>query len=109
MNSNKLFTAAAADLNGGFSVYACTHQHECNQRKSIHTKRFLLTRMLTRMQFHPMAKKRMHALKGLACSMRVAAASSPAATCKQGAAPHVACATRLRLRQAFSRTLWLQK
>ncbi len=28
----------------------------------------------------------MHALKGLACRKRVAAASSPAATCKQGAA-----------------------
>jgi hypothetical protein len=38
----------------------------------------------------------------------VAAASSPAATCKQGGA-HVACATRLQLRQAFSRTLVSQK
>ncbi len=34
--------------------------------------------------FHPMARKRMHALKGLACRKRMAAASSPAATCKQG-------------------------
>ncbi len=33
-----------------------------------------------------MAKKHVHALKGLACRKRVAAASSPAATCKQGAA-----------------------
>jgi hypothetical protein len=48
---------------------------------------------------HPMARKRMHALKGLACRKHVAAASSPADN----------CATRLRLRQAFSRTLRLQK
>ncbi len=39
---------------------------------------------------------------------RVAAASSPAATCKQDAAL-TSCATRLRLRQAFSRTLRSQK
>jgi hypothetical protein len=44
--------------------------------------------------FTPMANKHMHALNGLACRKRMAAASSPAA-----------CATRLRLRQAFSRTL----
>ncbi len=49
-------------------------------------------------KFSPFGEKRMHALKGLACRKRVAAASSPAATCKQGA-------TRLRLRQAFSRML----
>jgi hypothetical protein len=34
----------------------------------------------------PYGEKRMHALKGLAYRKRVAAASSPAATCKQGAA-----------------------
>ncbi len=33
-----------------------------------------------------MAKEHVHALKGLACRKRVAAASSPAAACKQGAA-----------------------
>ncbi len=38
------------------------------------------------LSFHPMAKERMHALKGLACRKRVTAASSPAATCKQDAA-----------------------
>ena len=38
------------------------------------------------LRFHPMVRKHMHALKGLACRKRVAAASSPAATCKQGAA-----------------------
>jgi hypothetical protein len=37
-------------------------------------------------RFQPMARKRIHALKGLACRKRVAVASSPAATCKQGAA-----------------------
>ncbi len=36
--------------------------------------------------FHPMAQEHVHALKGLACRKRVAAASSPAATCKQVAA-----------------------
>ncbi len=36
--------------------------------------------------FHPMSKEHVHALKGLACRKRVAAASSPAATSKQGAA-----------------------
>ncbi len=39
-----------------------------------------------RLSFHPMAKEHVHALKGLACRKRVAAASSPAATCKQDAA-----------------------
>jgi hypothetical protein len=38
------------------------------------------------LSFGPIGEKRMHALKGLACRKRVAAASSPAATCKQGAA-----------------------
>ncbi len=38
------------------------------------------------LSFGPIVEKRMHALKGLACRKRVAAASSPAATCKQGAA-----------------------
>jgi hypothetical protein len=38
------------------------------------------------LSFQPMAKKRMHALKGHVCRKRVAAASSPAATCKQGVA-----------------------
>ncbi len=32
---------------------------------------------------HHMAKEHVHALKGLVCCKRVAAASSPAATCKQ--------------------------
>ena len=52
----------------------------------------------------------MHALEGLACRKRVAPASSPASHCKQFSAPsaHVACAPRLRLRQAFSRMLWSQ-
>jgi hypothetical protein len=54
--------------------------------------------------FHPMAEELMHALKGLACRKRVAAASSQA-----GCGAHVACATRLRQRQAFSRTLVSQK
>ncbi len=36
------------------------------------------------LSFHPMAKEHVHGLKGLACRKRVAAASSPAATCKQG-------------------------
>jgi hypothetical protein len=36
--------------------------------------------------FGPIGEKRMHALKGLAYRKLVAAASSPAATCKQGAA-----------------------
>jgi hypothetical protein len=47
-----------------------------------------------------MAKEHVHALKGLACRKRVAQA---------GCGAHVACATRLRLRQAFSRTLVSQK
>ncbi len=34
------------------------------------------------LSFHPMSKEHVHALKGLACRKRVAAASSPAATCK---------------------------
>ncbi len=34
----------------------------------------------------PMANKHVHVLKGLACRKRVAAASSPAAACKQDAA-----------------------
>jgi hypothetical protein len=34
----------------------------------------------------PNGKRHVHALKGLACRKRVAAASSPAATCKHGAA-----------------------
>jgi hypothetical protein len=38
------------------------------------------------LSFHPMARKHVHALKGLAYRKRVAPASSPAATCKQGAA-----------------------
>jgi hypothetical protein len=38
------------------------------------------------LSFHTIAFKRMHALKCLACRKRVAAVSSPAATCKQGAA-----------------------
>ncbi len=37
-------------------------------------------------KFSPYGEKRMHAREGLACRKRVAAASSPAATCKQGAA-----------------------
>jgi hypothetical protein len=41
---------------------------------------------VVRLSFHPTARKRMHALKGLACRKRVAAATSPAATCKQDAA-----------------------
>jgi hypothetical protein len=61
-------------------------------------------------QFWTHRTKRMHALKGLACRKRVAAASSPAATCKQCAAlTSPACATRLQLRQAFSRTLVSQR
>ncbi len=38
------------------------------------------------LSFHPMAKWCMNALKGLACRKRMAETSSPAATCKQGAA-----------------------
>jgi hypothetical protein len=38
------------------------------------------------LSFGPIGEKRMHALKGLACRKPVAAVSSPAATCKQGAA-----------------------
>ncbi len=38
------------------------------------------------LSFHPISKEHVHALKGLACRKRVAAASSPAATCKQDAA-----------------------
>ena len=35
------------------------------------------------LSFKPMEKEHVHALKGLACRKRVAAASSPATTCKQ--------------------------
>ncbi len=60
-------------------------------------------------KFSPYGKESVHALNGLACCTRVAAASSPAAgaTCKQGAA--LTSLARSRLRQAFSRTLRLQK
>jgi hypothetical protein len=61
------------------------------------------------LSFHPMAKEHVHALKGLACRKRMAAASSPAAHLQTGCGAHVACATRLRLRQAFSRMLRSQK
>ncbi len=58
---------------------------------------------------HPIAKKHMYALKDLAqpqvCGCGWLACRHPQAGC--GA--HVACATRLRLRQAFSRTLRSQK
>ncbi len=41
---------------------------------------------IVRLSFHHKTKEHVHALKGLACRKRVAAASSPATTCKQGAA-----------------------
>ncbi len=48
------------------------------------------------LSFHPY-QRRMHVLKGLLRLARLPQAG------------HVACATCLRLRQAFSRTLWSQK
>ena len=63
-----------------------------------------------------MAQCAVHALKGLACRARVTPASSPASHCKHGSvalqavlSPHVAFASRARLRQSFSRTLRSQK
>ncbi len=47
--------------------------------------------------FHPIAKEHVHALEGLAYRKRVAAASSPAATCKQ-----VAALTSVRLHDTFA-------
>ncbi len=60
------------------------------------------------LRFKPIGEKRMHALKGLACRKRVAVASSRRHL-QAGCGAHVACATRLRLHKAFSRTLRSQK
>ncbi len=51
------------------------HQRHVNQQRAV-----------MYLRVYPTAEKRMHALKSQACRKRVAAASSPAATCKQDAA-----------------------
>ncbi len=58
---------------------------DCNTVSSPSCLCCLVESTVVYLSFHPMARKRMHVLKGLACRKRVAAASSPA-TCKQGAA-----------------------
>ncbi len=56
-----------------------------------------------------MAKQHLHALKGLACRKRVAAARVACRHLQAGCGAHVACATRLRLRQAVELTFWSQR
>jgi hypothetical protein len=73
-----------------------THEHAERLRRELQCK---MVPSCT--QVSPKSKKHVHALKGLDYRKRVAAASSPAATCKQGCGAHVACATRLWLRQGW--------
>ncbi len=61
------------------------------------------------LSFHYMSEEHVHALKGLAQPQACRAGDVSAALCLQVAAGELAAATRLRLRQALSRTLVSQK